>query len=325
MSMLSKAYNNIYRILFLPSILAIALILINQFLPLRGFYKDIKYPLALTWGSLAILVLFNILVYFYWRKRFSLARMTYLSDVAFVGLAMLIVYELFTNRLDLVVSPIFPSLNSIFYAFWGDAYLLLWKCTLASLALALTGYFFGVVIGIGLGIILGWSKRLLAVINPYLRITNAVPLPAWIPMLIILLPTFFISMSALLFIGTFFNVLNSTMFGIVNVDRRFVEAAEMLGAREKQILFNVAIPSALPNIFAGLLAGWVVMFMLLIIAEMIGASVGIGWYLMFTRGWGEYDKVIAAMVWAGGLGLAGFEAIKLVERRMLRWRVGIVR
>ena len=151
MSMLSKAYNNIYRILFLPSILAIALILINQFLPLRGFYKDIKYPLALTWGSLAILVLFNILVYFYWRKRFSLARMTYLSDVAFVGLAMLIVYELFTNRLDLVVSPIFPSLNSIFYAFWGDAYLLLWKCTLASLALALTGYFFGVVIGIGLG------------------------------------------------------------------------------------------------------------------------------------------------------------------------------
>jgi ABC-type nitrate/sulfonate/bicarbonate transport system permease component len=65
--------------------------------------------------------------------------------------------------------------------------------------------------------------------------------------------------------------------------------------------------------------------MVVIIAEMIGASTGIGWYLMYTRGWGEYRKVIAGMLWSGILGLAGYEAVKLLENRMLRWRTGILR
>jgi NitT/TauT family transport system permease protein len=252
----------------------------------------------------------------------------YLSDVFTVAILALMAYEVLTNRFPIFEqfrSPIFPSLNLVTDTFHEDAVLLLWDCTLATLGIVLVGWMTGIVIAAPLGIFLGWSKYTMKVINPFLRIANAIPVPTWIPLLIVAMPTMWWSMSMLLFIGTFFAVLNNTILGIRGIDRRYVEAGEMLGSTDRQILFRIAVPFATPNIFAGILTAWILCIMIVIIAEMIGADKGLGWYLMYTRGWGEYRKVIAGMLWSGIIGLAGYELIKVVESRVLRWRIGIVR
>lgn len=309
----------------LPPLLAGLSLLVNAYVPYGGHFGQPPHPWA--WGAVVGAILLGLLLAAALRRVLPRAQVPLglYADIASVALGAMLAYEMATNRLGLLVSPVFPSLNMVFYAFVEDFRLLILDCTAASLQLAFTGFFSGLVAAIPLGILLGWSKYLMRVVNPFLRIANAVPVPAWIPVLIVGLPTLFLSMSALLFIGTFFPVLNATIFGIRGVDRRFVEAGEMLGAGQRHVLVRIAIPSALPNIFAGILSAWIVMFMLLIIAEMIGAKSGIGWYLMFTRGWGEYSKVIAAMLWSGLLGLAGFEAIRRVEGRLLRWRVALLR
>ncbi len=327
---MASIHKNYLRITLTPTICGVVLILVNYLAPYRGFYSTPEKTFYIPAMALVFMVAFNaiLLISKFFPERFSRERIMYLSDVFSMAILTLLAYEVLTNRapfLKQLKSPIFPSLNHVVDTFHEDFVLLLWDCTTASLGIVLTGWLTGIVIAAPLGIFLGWSKYMMRVVNPFLRIANAIPVPTWIPILIVAMPTLWWSMSMLLFIGTFFAVLNNTILGIRNIDRRYVEAGEMLGSTERQILWRIAVPFAMPNIFAGILTGWILCIMLVIIAEMIGASTGIGWYLMYTRGWGEYRKVIAGMLWSGIIGLAGYEAIRAVESRLLRWRVGIVR
>lgn len=323
-------HKNYTRIVLSPAICGIAFILINYLAPYKGFYTKVDKPYYIPFVSVILMAAFYavFLVSKFFSERLTREKIMYLSDVFTVAILALMAYEVFTNRvpfLEQLRSPIFPSLNLVIDTFYEDAVLLLWDCTLATLGIVLVGWMTGILIATPLGIFLGWSKYTMRVINPFLRIANAIPVPTWIPILIVAMPTMWWSMSMLLFIGTFFAVLNNTILGIRGIDRRYVEAGEMLGSTDRQILFRIAVPFATPNIFAGILTGWILCIMIVIIAEMIGADKGLGWYLMYTRGWGEYRKVIAGMLWSGLIGLAGYELIRMAEARVLRWRVGILR
>jgi NitT/TauT family transport system permease protein len=303
---------------------------VNYFTPYKGFYTNVDKTYYIPGAAIVFMLGFYGLFFIgkLFPERFTRERIMYLSDVFTVAILSLLAYEVFTNRFPIfkvLKSPIFPSLNQVMDTYHEDLVLLLWDCTTATLGIVMVGWLTGIIIAAPLGIFLGWSKYTMGVINPFLRIANAVPVPTWIPILIVAMPTMWWSMSMLLFIGTFFAVLNNTILGIRNIDRRYVEAGEMLGSTDRQILWRIAVPFAMPNIFSGILTGWILCIMLVIIAEMIGASKGIGWYLMYTRGWGEYRKVIAGMLWSGIIGLAGYELVRMVESRLLRWRVGIVR
>ena len=322
--------KNYLRIVLAPAICGMVLILVNYFTPYRGFYTTVEKTYYIPLAAIVLMGAFYAPFFMgkLFPSRFTRERIMYLSDVFTVAILALLAYEILTNRFPISEpfrSPIFPSLNHVLDTYYEDMVLLLWTCTIATLEIVGMGWVTGIVLAVPLGIFLGWSKYTMRVINPFLRIANAVPVPTWIPILIVAMPTMWWSMSMLLFIGTFFAVLNNTILGIRNIDRRYVEAGEMLGSTDRQILWRIAVPFAMPNIFAGILTGWILCIMLVIIAEMIGSSEGIGWYLMYTRGWGEYRKVIAGMLWSGIIGLAGFELIRMVESRVLRWRVGIVR
>ncbi len=323
-------HKNYARIALTPLICGIVLVAVNYLAPYQGFYSAPEKTFYVPVVALVFMVLFYgiFLMSRVAPNSISRDKLLYYSDVISVAILIFLFYELVTNRVVLIEqfkSPIFPSLNHVMDTYVEDAQLLLWDCTKATLGIVLMGWLAGIVIAVPLGIYLGWSKYLMRIVNPFLRIFNAIPLPTWIPILIVAMPTLWWSMSMLLFIGTFFAVLNNTILGIRSIDRRYAEAGEMLGSTDKQILWRVAVPFAMPNIFAGILSAWILCIMVVIIAEMIGASTGIGWYLMYTRGWGEYRKVIAGMLWSGLIGLAGYEAVKLLENHMLRWRTGILR
>lgn len=323
-------HKNYARIALTPLVCGLALIAINYLAPYTGFYStpDKTFYVPLVVAAFMVLFYGIFLMSMVTPNTMSRDKLLYYSDVISVAILIFAFYELVTNRFVLIEqlkSPIFPSLNHVMDTYVEDAELLLYDCTKATLGIVFMGWITGIIIAVPLGIYLGWSKYLMRIVNPFLRIFNAIPLPTWIPILIVAMPTLWWSMSMLLFIGTFFAVLNNTILGIRSVDRRYAEAGEMLGSTDKQILWRVAVPFAMPNIFAGILTAWILCIMVVIIAEMIGASTGIGWYLMYTRGWGEYRKVIAGMLWSGLIGLAGYEAVKILENHILRWRTGILR
>src|SRR5947207_13526309 len=87
-----------------------------------------------------------------------------------------------------------------------------------------------------------------------------------------------------------------TASGISNTRASYLDVARTLGARRAYLIFHVAIPAAVPNIFIGLFMGLGASFLTLVVAESVGVKSGLGGYLSWAQGWAEYGKVYGALV-----------------------------
>ena len=87
-----------------------------------------------------------------------------------------------------------------------------------------------------------------------------------------------------------------TASGISNTRASYLDVARTLGAGRLYLIFRVAIPAAVPNIFIGLFMGLGASFLTLVVAESVGVKSGLGWYLSWAQGWAEYGKVFAALI-----------------------------
>ena len=138
----------------------------------------------------------------------------------------------------------------------GDRWWLL-VCTLHSLRLLFCGYLGGVVVGLVTGVSIGWFPRIRYWGMPILKFLGPVPATALVP-LVMMLPVreyLFLSGAALIAFAVWFPVTMLTASGISNVRLSYLDVARTFGAGRLYLIFRVAVPSALPNIFVGLFMG----------------------------------------------------------------------
>lgn len=175
------------------------------------------------------------------------------------------------------------------------------------------------IIGITLGVILGWSKECNAVINPLFTAFRAVPPLAWIPLITIWFGTGEGPKILLVFIGALMPVVVNTQAGISNVNKLYLNVGTIFNANNKQKLFQIAIPSALDAIFAGIKtsasAGW----MVVLAAEMLGARAGVGF--LIVRGMESSDEslVLLSMVCIGIVGAILAILTQIMEGVLCPW------
>ena len=131
---------------------------------------------------------------------------------------------------------------------------------------------------------------------PLLKVVGPIPATAWIPLAMVfrLRPLF--SAVALVALAVWFPVTMLTASGISNTRASYLDVARTLGAGRGYLIFRVAVPAALPNIFIGLFMGLGASFLTLVVAETVGVKSGLGWYVSWAQGWAEYGKVFAALV-----------------------------
>jgi NitT/TauT family transport system permease protein len=169
---------------------------------------------------------------------------------------------------------------------------------------------------------IGWSRTIEKLLDPTLQILRPIPPVSFIPMAIIWFgiadkPAIF-----LVFLGSFFAILLSTIHGVKSVDRNLLRAAEMTGGDQRKLLIHVVFPAALPAIFSGLRIAIGAAWMLTVTAEMVAVKSGIGYSLWDSYYFLRYDMVIAAMVSIGLLGFLSDLVVKLIASRVLRWQQG---
>lgn len=191
---------------------------------------------------------------------------------------------------------------------------------LASTLRVLAGYVIATVLGVALGISIGWWRLAAKTLEPTLQLLRPIPPVSWIPLAIIWFgiadkPAIF-----LVFLGAFFSILLNTIHGVKSTDRDLIRAAAMMGASEGQMLRRVVFPGALPSIFAGLRIGIGSAWMLTVTAEMVAVKSGIGYVLWDSYYFLRYDLVIAAMISIGLLGYASDVVLQLVMNSTLRWQ-----
>jgi sulfonate transport system permease protein len=192
-----------------------------------------------------------------------------------------------------------------------------------SLSRVLTGFALGAGAGLGLGLVIGLSpvvERALALVTAVLR---PVPIIAWVPMLILWMGIDEGSKITLIAIGSFWPVLLNVVHGVRNTDRKIIEVGLVLRKSHWQLLWQVVLPSSLPAIFTGLRIGIGIAWMSVVAAELVAASSGIGYLIMYARELSQPDVMLVGVVSIGVTGLAIDILIRGIEARVLRWNVNI--
>lgn len=193
---------------------------------------------------------------------------------------------------------------------------------LHSLYRVFAGFAAACVIGVPLGLLMGWSGRLRRLLNPLVEIIRPIPPLAWIPIAILWFGIGLKSAAFIIFLGAFFPILLNTLSGVLSINPLFFEAARTLGARRRDMFIKVVLPGATPSIFLGMRVGVGIGWMTLVAAEFTGVreGYGLGYMIMTARDVQRPDEIIAGMLVIGLIGLSINSLLKFWENRMLPWR-----
>lgn len=176
-------------------------------------------------------------------------------------------------------------------------------------------------LGISLGILLGWSKKGRALIGPLFTAFRAVPPLAWIPLVTIWFGIGEFSKIFIVFLGGVMPVVVNTQAGMSNVNLLYLQVGKIFNANNRQMLMQIAVPSALDAIFAGIRTSASTSWTVVLAAEMLGGKSGVGF--LITRGMdsGDMALVLLSMISIGVVG--AFLAIftQLMERVICPWTV----
>ncbi|MEK6594352.1 MAG: ABC transporter permease [Pseudomonadota bacterium] len=200
----------------------------------------------------------------------------------------------------------------------GDGSLL--RHITASLMRVLQGFAVALLIAVPLGIAMGVSQVTRALIEPLLELLRPIPPIAIIPLAILWFGIDELSKVFIIAYGAFFPILVNTMAGFREVDRVHVRAAQVLGAKRWHIFRDVVLRSAFPFIVVGARVGMGMAFIVLVAAELIASSVGLGFLISDARYNFRTDQIFLGMACIGILGFALNKVLLEVERRLLGWK-----
>jgi len=233
-------------------------------------------------------------------------------------------WEIITSGLRLLPLPYFPSPGKVLQSLISDR-ALLFDSTWHSLILLISGYALGVVAGLISGICIGWSSPIRYWGMPVLKVVGPIPATAWIPLAMVVSPSAVVSAAGLIALAVWFPVTMLTASGISNTRASYLDVARTLGAGRCYLIFRVAVPAALPNIFIGLFMGLGASFLTLVVAETVGVKSGLGWYVSWAQGWAEYGKVYAALIIMAAFFSTIMTVLFKVRDRVLVWQKGVIK
>jgi NitT/TauT family transport system permease protein len=191
---------------------------------------------------------------------------------------------------------------------------------LTSLGRILLGFALGALGGVAVGLLVGVFGVAEAVGTPLIAATFPIPKIALLPLLILWLGIGEASKVAVITLGVFFPMAINTYAGVRHADPLLLRAAVSFGAGRWSLVRKVMLPAALPMIFAGLKLGAGTSLLLLVAAEMIAASSGIGFLVLHAQNLMETTKLMVGIVLLSALGLGSHWLLTRLERRCIPWR-----
>lgn len=182
------------------------------------------------------------------------------------------------------------------------------------------GFGLAAAVGIFSGLIIGTSKLTRSIATPWISALYSTPTVALSPLLILWFGIGPWSKIIVVFIVSVFPVLVNTQAGIEGADDRLIETAHAFGAKRVQMFTKVLLPSAVPFIIAGLRLGIGRALVGVVVAELFGATSGLGYLITVSSQVFDMGALFAAVVILAGAGVISTELIKVIEKRVAPWR-----
>lgn len=241
-----------------------------------------------------------------------------LSIVSPVGLLLL--WELL-GRLGALDQRFFPAPSAIASTF---AELLLAGTlpaeVVTSLGRVAVGFAFGALPALVLGMSMGLSRLVRAALKPMVGALYPIPKTAIFPLLLIIFGLGEGSKYAVVAIGVFFLVLLNTMAGVLAIENTYLDVGRNFGARRLDVFRTIALPGALPFIFAGVRLAWGNALLLIVVAEMIGARSGLGYFIWSSYQTFSIEELYVGLVTISFIGYLSFLALDELQRWLIPWK-----
>lgn len=224
-------------------------------------------------------------------------------------------------QLGLVSRDLLPSLSDVLRAGWtllreGD----FWVNGAASLYRGGAGLALAIVVGAVLGILMAWWRMVDAFAGPLVEALYPMPKSALIPVTVLWLGFGDGSKILLIFLGCMLPVTLAAYNGARSCEQALVWSARSLGASRLRVLWDVVVPSALPELVVGIRTALALTFVLLVSSELIVARAGLGYLIGFLGEGGVYDAMFAVVLVVAFLGFFADRLYTRATRRVLAWR-----
>ncbi len=190
---------------------------------------------------------------------------------------------------------------------------------LYSVVRVLVSFALATVLGVGLGLLLGWSRVFFDYAFPLVETLRPIPPIAWIPLAVLVLPTTEMGVIFITFIAAFFATVLNTLLGVQSIDQVYFRAAKCLGSRPWDVFRHVVIPGSLPAIFTGLQVAMGVAWISLVAGEMISGQAGLGYLIYEDYSNLQFVNIVIGMLTLGLLGYGSSALVRLAGKRLMTW------
>ncbi len=187
------------------------------------------------------------------------------------------------------------------------------------MARTLAGFALAAVAGVAIGVTIARFRAIRWFFDPLVSIGNPCPKIAFLPIFILWFGVFDWSKIAMVAFSAVFPVVVATWAATENVDKYLVWSAESLGVTKRQLLWQIVLPSAMPEVFTGLQIALPISLIVVIICEMTMGGEGLGGSMMTSMRFADSPGVFSGIVAIGIVGSAVVKCMELIRRRLLVW------
>jgi ABC-type nitrate/sulfonate/bicarbonate transport system permease component len=234
-------------------------------------------------------------------------------------LVVLIAWELFarSGRVTPFMLPPFSVVVARIYsdAAGGD----LWINLGQTMFRAMTGFVIAAVGGVTLGALMSGNRLVRWFFDPIISVGFPMPKIAFLPIIILWLGLYDVSKISIVVFDAIFPVVTATLTGLASVDKELIWSARNMGASEREVMWQIKLPAALPQILTGLQVALPISLIVAIIAEMAMGGYGLGGAMMSASRFADSPGVFAGIVEIAIVGYALIKALAVIRRRLLVW------
>ena len=250
----------------------------------------------------------------------SLSRVGWLLASIGVGLLFVLLWHLVAQAR--LVSPVFlPGPERVWDALvYGLTEGDLTIKTLRTIERMIFGWLLASMIGILIGAMIGVSDTARAYCEPTLEFLRPLPASAMMPVAIVLLGLSDSMVLAVIAFGALWPMLLATVHGFAAVEPRLYQVSRALGLSYSAVIWKIALPSAMPDILAGMRIGLTIALILAVVGEMLASRPGLGQAILLAARSFQSADLYAGVVLLGLIGYASGTLLSVVEQHLLRWR-----
>ncbi|MFC1848210.1 ABC transporter permease [Chloroflexota bacterium] len=188
-----------------------------------------------------------------------------------------------------------------------------------TLARMFAGFFAGSALGLIIGLAMGWSKTIRAILDPVVSIIYPLPKIALLPIIMLLVGFGESPIVLIIGLGAFFPMVVNSVAGVAGIDRIYFDVAKNYGAGRWKTLTRVVLPGSLPMVFAGLRLALGISLLVTVVVELSIATEGLGAMLWLAWETFRIERVYVAIGVIAVLALLLNPILKLIERRLAPW------